>query len=91
MTRLALLVALLAPLSFAAGCAQGVGERCQVQSDCQDGLVCVLQAGATPQSGGICEEPTTVGADMAMTPTPDLAGVILDMSPAPSDLTPAGD
>ncbi|HRC58514.1 MAG: hypothetical protein IPI49_27460 [Myxococcales bacterium] len=26
-------------LAFSA-CDQGVGERCQVQSDCEDGLVC---------------------------------------------------
>jgi hypothetical protein len=40
----------------AAGCKQGLGERCQVDSDCGDGLVCnqaqeVCAASGT--SGGI--------------------------------------
>ncbi len=29
----------MAGLAFSA-CDQGVGDRCQVQSDCEDGLVC---------------------------------------------------
>ena len=89
--RLALLFALAAPLSLAAGCQQGVGDRCQVQSDCQDGLICVLQAGATPQSGGTCEQPTSTGADIAMPATPmDLTGVIQDMT-TPADLVSTSD
>jgi hypothetical protein len=52
---LALTLAIVAPLAFAAGCAQGAGDRCQVQSDCATGLTCVLPAGATPQAGGTCE------------------------------------
>ena len=47
------------PLS---GCKQGVGDRCQVNSDCEDDLICVLPVGGTPQSGGVCE--TTGGLDM---------------------------
>jgi hypothetical protein len=87
-----LVVALLLPLSVIAGCQQGVGDRCQVQSDCQDGLICVLQAGATPQAGGTCEQPSVVGPDMAMTTPADLFGVIQDMSaPVATDMTPAGD
>jgi hypothetical protein len=65
------------PLVMAAalwgGCKQGVNERCQVQSDCDDGLICVLPAGGTPQSGGTCQpnggstvDMTTPGEDMAM-------------------------
>ncbi len=89
--RLALFVTLLAPLGLVAGCQQGVGDRCQVQSDCQDGLICVLQAGATPQSGGTCENPTAVGPDMAINTTPaDLLGVIVDMA-GPADLAPPSD
>jgi hypothetical protein len=46
-----------------AGCKQGEGERCQVSSDCQDDLICVLPVGGTPQSGGLCA--SVNGVDMA--------------------------
>lgn len=62
--RLTAVVALTAPLCLAAGCKQGVGERCQVQSDCASGLLCVLPAGATPQSGGTCQPPGGGAMDM---------------------------
>jgi hypothetical protein len=56
-----------APLALATGCAQGPGERCQVQSDCATGLLCVLPAGGTPQAGGTCQGGTDAGiADMAI-------------------------
>jgi hypothetical protein len=71
---------LLLPLVFAAGCKQGLGDRCQVQSDCDDGLLCVLQNGATPQSGGTCQMPSSFIGDMAA-PSADLAGT------PPADLT----
>jgi hypothetical protein len=91
LVRLAAFVALLAPLCLAAGCLQGVGERCQVQSDCDDGLLCVLSAGATPQAGGTCQMPGT-GADLSTTAPADLVGVIVDMAgQPPNDLTPLGD
>jgi hypothetical protein len=87
MTRLLRLTAvfvLTAPLLVAAGCKQKAGERCQVQSDCDDNLICVLPAGATPQSGGTCQNPNAeIPADMA-TPTPgaDMAGTT-----PPADMT----
>lgn len=73
--RLTVALAVTAPLLAAAGCKQGVNERCQVQSDCDDGLLCVLPAGGTPQAGGTCQPPGTAGGDlgvgdMAMTTTP---------------------
>ena len=74
--RLTAVFAVTAPLWLAAGCKQGVGERCQVQSDCNDGLLCVLPAGSTPQAGGTCQAPGTVAGgdlgvgDMATTTTP---------------------
>ncbi|HEX8951193.1 MAG TPA: hypothetical protein VF945_05080 [Polyangia bacterium] len=86
--RLTAVVALLAPLCLAAGCKQGVNERCQVTSDCQDGLLCVLAAGATPQAGGTCQMQGGSG-DMAV--GADMAGVVNDLSKTASDLTPAGD
>jgi hypothetical protein len=87
MTRLLRLVAvfaLTAPLCLAAGCKQGAGERCQVQSDCDNGLLCVLPAGGTPQAGGTCMVPTTIGPDMAAPASTDLAGVIQDLATQPT-------
>jgi hypothetical protein len=61
------MLAVAAPLALAAGCAQGVGERCQVQSDCATGLLCVLPQGGTPQTGGTCQGGTDAGIiDMAV-------------------------
>ncbi len=48
--------ALLVSVS-ATACKQGVGERCQVQSDCDDGLLCVLPLSGNAQVGGTCERP----------------------------------
>lgn len=90
LVRLTAVFALLAPLCLAAGCKQGVGDRCQVQSDCNDGLLCVLPAGGTPQAGGTCQMQGGTSLDMAMTPSTDMAGVIPDLTPT-TDLTPLGD
>lgn len=54
----------LAAVLGAAGCKQGVGERCQVDSDCEDNLICVLPAGGTAQAGGTCQP--RGGADAAI-------------------------
>ena len=89
--RLTAVFALLAPLCLATGCKQGVGDRCQVQSDCDDGLLCVLPAGGTPQAGGVCQMQGGASTDMATT-VGDLAGVIVDMAGTPpNDLTPTSD
>jgi hypothetical protein len=65
--RLVLMLVVFPPLALASGCAQGVGERCQVQSDCAAGLLCVLPAGGTPQAGGTCQGGTDAGiSDMAV-------------------------
>lgn len=74
--RLFALALLASPLAIA-GCKQGVNERCQVMSDCEDGLSCVLPAGGTAQAGGICLMPGG-GADMT--------SVIPDMA-QPEDMT----
>jgi hypothetical protein len=68
-----------APLALA-GCKQGVGDRCQVQSDCDDGLICSLPPGATPQVGGMCVE---ASQDFGPTVTEDLS--------TPQDMSPATD
>jgi hypothetical protein len=76
-------------LTAVSGCKQGIGDRCQTNSDCDDSqsLICVLPAGATPQSGGTCQPPGagldgSVGADFAMAaPGADLSGTpIVDMA-----------
>jgi hypothetical protein len=68
---LAFIFVLVAPVAFATGCAQGVGDRCQVQSDCATNLICVLPAGGTPQAGGTCQPENTadggLSTDMAFT------------------------
>ena len=38
--RLGRFQALLAILFLVGGCRQGLGERCQIDSDCESGLVC---------------------------------------------------
>ena len=63
MIRFALVSSLLFLMAALSGCKQGVGDRCQVNSDCEDDLICVLPVGGTPQSGGVCE--TTGGLDMS--------------------------
>jgi hypothetical protein len=67
--RLVLMLAFVAPFALVAGCAQGLHERCQVQSDCGAGLLCVIPEGGTVQAGGTCESGSDagvlVGNDMA--------------------------
>ena len=80
MSRLGRLITvslLTAPLFFAAGCKQGIGERCQVMSDCDDGLQCVLPAGGTAQAGGTCQMPNSGNTDMA---GGDMSGAVVDMA-----------
>jgi hypothetical protein len=80
--RVAALLVLSAPLFFVAGCQQSAGERCQVQDDCQDNLLCVFPAGGSPQAGGFCEPPnsllTDLSVDMNVTPAADLAKATTD-------------
>jgi hypothetical protein len=53
--RIGLLVLVLAG---GIGCKQGVGDRCQLRSDCDTGLFCVLPMGASCQTGGTCQPET---------------------------------
>ena len=67
-------------LGGAVGCKHGSGSRCQLITDCQSGLICVLPNGGTFAAGGCCQEPTDVGrpcetsaqcaAGLVCTPTP---------------------
>lgn len=64
MTRPRLLLCLCAlGLLSAAGCRVGLGGHCQVTSDCDDGLYCVLPVGGNPSTGGTCQ--TANGPDMS--------------------------
>jgi predicted small secreted protein len=78
MRRLLLGLVVVLGLASLTACRQGQGERCQVTSDCEDGLLCVLPQGGTPQAGGTCQ-PSGGGEDAAVTDpdlstTPDLSG-----------------
>jgi hypothetical protein len=62
-------VALFA-LLMVAGCKSGVNERCQVQADCQDGLICGASTGVCePQASGS----GAIDASVPDGPPPDAA------------------
>jgi hypothetical protein len=65
--RLGLVVACLA-LAPLAGCGQGEGSRCQTNSDCQDGLICVLPPGVDVSTGvgGVCMSPPGASPDLSV-------------------------
>ena len=65
-----------------AGCKQGVGERCQVQTDCDDNALCVLPAGGTPLTGGTCQPigAADMSVDMSSPPSIDLSALDLTTS-----------
>jgi hypothetical protein len=42
-------------LLLLAGCKQGEGERCQLRSDCAEGLQCVVPMSESCQNGGTCQ------------------------------------
>ncbi|MEO9193366.1 MAG: hypothetical protein ABI445_06880 [Polyangia bacterium] len=70
------MMALGAALTLSA-CGQGVGDRCQIPSDCKNNLVCVLPPGVTQDVGGTCRDNTT-STDQA---TPfDFSAVSVDLS-----------
>jgi hypothetical protein len=64
-------VIVAAALFTLVGCKQGVGDRCQVKSDCEDNLDCILPAGGNTQTGGTCQMVTGPSTDMA---APDAGG-----------------
>jgi hypothetical protein len=55
------------------GCRQGEGDRCQVQADCEDGLICQLPVQGSPQSGGVCNRPGSVSTDLAVETPSDMS------------------
>lgn len=64
MKRIAYSVMLVALAAGLVACRQGINDRCQVNSDCEDGLICVYPPGGTPQTGGTCQMPSS-NTDMA--------------------------
>jgi hypothetical protein len=89
-------------LVFASGCAQSEGERCQITSDCADGLTCQsVGEGAgegISQGNGVCKPPVSgtstakdaaADAPPATVPEPSIdAGSVpaLDTAPAPTSV-----
>jgi hypothetical protein len=51
-SRLTLASLLLALVAGGTACKSGVGERCQVNADCEDGLVCVKNTDTCAESIG---------------------------------------
>ena len=68
-------------LVAASGCKQGSGDRCQLNSDCQDGLTCVVSPNATLAEGGTCQSTTAPAVDAAAP----------DATPPPGDSATASD
>src|SRR5262245_343727 len=58
--RTAASVAALTLLVFSGvACKQGLGQRCEIDSDCDDGLTCTVMGTATDPGGGVCVGPGT--------------------------------
>jgi hypothetical protein len=73
-----------------AGCKQGLDQRCQVDSDCDEGqgLKCILPQGGSAAEGGTCRPNTTVSPDM-MVVTQDMTVATQDSATGP-DLSQTG-
>jgi hypothetical protein len=72
-------------------CRQGLGERCQIDSDCQEGLIC-SQAGTFPT----CRQPSanlpdSGVADGPLASHPDATVAHPDARPATIDAGPTAD
>ncbi|MSP59583.1 MAG: hypothetical protein EXR72_04435 [Myxococcales bacterium] len=71
------------------GCKQAVGDRCQINSDCQEGLSCIIPAGGSIAEGGSCRSMVGGGQPDLSMAGEDAAPA--DMATAPSDLAVAPD
>lgn len=81
-------VALVLALSVF-GCKQGEGETCQIDTDCKDGLDCVLE-----NTNFVCRKPgggsdIDAGPDFDATPTPD-ASIAPDAAPVDAGAVDGG-
>jgi hypothetical protein len=93
--RFGVLVFAAALAAAAAGCKQGSGDRCEINSDCDDGLLCDTAAG--DNSGGICRSiagPVDSGAgktDTAAEAASDAASEAAADAPAETGGSEAGE
>jgi hypothetical protein len=89
-------------MAGAAGCKQGLGQRCEQNSDCSNGLLCDHDGRTTAAEAGMCYDPNArnfdagMGGDIAITndaEVPDTAPDQADdvSSSDASDATPADD
>lgn len=74
-------------VALLSACKQGVGEVCQIDDDCEDGLVCNQQ---TAECQGIGGGGTDAAVFPDAIPAPD-AGPTPDASPPSFDATPSVD
>ncbi len=69
--RFSLLGLTFAALSLFSACKQGPGERCQIDSDCDDNYYCLLN-GSNRAEGGTCVSSLPMLTDLSMPSTPDM-------------------
>ncbi len=91
------LLLVLGPVG-AAGCRQGVGQRCEVAADCNDGLFCVRENAAdqdgTCQTTGQPDAAADVPAETSDTTadeTPDVSPDVSMDAADEADVAPDGD
>ena len=89
LTRLLVALALAGPLT---ACKQALGDRCQLDTDCDSDLVCAVPSGARG-AGGTCQPALgtsdMAGQDLANTAAPDFLNAVQpDMTMVPDLSTP---
>lgn len=77
---LAVPVLVLLVASFAGGCKQGEGDRCQVRADCADGLTC--NQGRNPP---VCQAEGNAGGIDALPPVDAPVDAAVDAAPDAPD------
>lgn len=74
------------------GCKQGVGERCEITSDCEDGLVCSTSKHECTPTGGIDPDGGFLDAAFSDARPADAMGPAIDAPiPAPDASTTDAD
>jgi hypothetical protein len=76
-------------VALAAGCRQGEGKRCQVDSDCEDGLSCYTQLSESAIPEGTCQRPSAA-VDAAANDTGTADAAQADAAQADSSQADAG-
>ena len=83
-----LAAALILALACSSGCKQAQGERCQVESDCQSGLVCCVTED-NRAVGGQCQPAARCEVTRSDSGTTDATGGDGTLDAAPADTTVA--